>query len=733
MKNSAHFFTSGICSLFTLILIFFTATISYAATFSWAPNDPIEKVKGYKIYYSTQSGVYSATDYVNVGNVTFCEVEKTFAPYLISGTEYFFVITAYTCPDENCTEETITSESDYSVDELNYAIAVDKTMPSLDTDNDGLTDDNEIKVYGTDPNNADTDADGIADGDELALWGAEWNKDFDNDGIINLLDDDADSDGIIDGADESPGVVAPLFTSDSFPDGAAIKGKISYDHTWHTLTHNGNFLNPVVIAGPPTYNDPAAGIPRLSNITPDSFDIKFQKGKYLADQGLTDPGFEKSSYLVIEQGIHNMADGSTWEVGTFNLSAPVDSDKWRTFDFYSQFPAPPHLFLTIQTANDETPLIIRIRNLNESSFQAAIFTEEALTGEHGEEKIGYLAIYSKEPQGELYNETNSSPYSLAQEKVDHNFISIFSREIFLQEEQSADDDTWHVLEEVNALQIGTDFFAQIISCNGYDPITIRQRPSFYSTSLISDKWRTVYTTGTYNDPVVITGPSSYNDTEPGTIRLTDITSNSFDIKFQEWMYLQSKDYGIHQSENISWLMLEPGIYTMNDGSVWEVGKFQLNGLKNWQTFNFQYNFSRPPALYLTIQTYNGSDPVTVRVRSLKSSSFNAALFEEEARMKGGHNFETIGYLAISNNLSSGQAEVGSQMFSYEHSVIYEADNNFCACFDHEIKLDEETSLDRETSHIYEKINGLRINNALFGQIISCNGYDTVTLRLSNQQ
>ena len=43
-------------------------------------------------------------------------------------------------------------------------------VPSnLDTDGDGLTDENEIGVFGTDPFESDTDGDGVSDGVEIAL------------------------------------------------------------------------------------------------------------------------------------------------------------------------------------------------------------------------------------------------------------------------------------------------------------------------------------------------------------------------------------------------------------------------------------------------------------------------------------------------------------------------------------------------------------------------------------
>ena len=76
---------------------------------------------------------------------------------------------------------------------------------SGDSDCDGLTDDDETNIYGTNPNNPDTDDDGINDGDEVAYWGASWNSDPDGDDIINLLDFDSDNDGFSDGQEIAAG------------------------------------------------------------------------------------------------------------------------------------------------------------------------------------------------------------------------------------------------------------------------------------------------------------------------------------------------------------------------------------------------------------------------------------------------------------------------------------------------------------------------------------------------
>ena len=69
-----------------------------------------------------------------------------------------------------------------------------------DSDTNGLSDLFEKKL-GTNPFIADSDGDGIPDGKEYICWGENWNKDFDEDRIPNLLDPDSDGDGIPDGAE----------------------------------------------------------------------------------------------------------------------------------------------------------------------------------------------------------------------------------------------------------------------------------------------------------------------------------------------------------------------------------------------------------------------------------------------------------------------------------------------------------------------------------------------------
>ena len=68
------------------------------------------------------------------------------------------------------------------------------TVDDSDSDNDGLIDAQEIKL-GSNPNDVDSDNDGINDNEEIGK-NIDDPLDTDNDGILNLLDDDDDNDGL---------------------------------------------------------------------------------------------------------------------------------------------------------------------------------------------------------------------------------------------------------------------------------------------------------------------------------------------------------------------------------------------------------------------------------------------------------------------------------------------------------------------------------------------------------
>lgn len=99
--------------------------------------------------------------------------------------------------------------TDEEIEELHELMDDEKDEDFVDTDGDGLSDEEEENVWGTDPNNFDTDGDGFGDGDEI-LHGfdplGDGMLDEDNSGEGNADDDatgDDDKDEDHEGSDDA--------------------------------------------------------------------------------------------------------------------------------------------------------------------------------------------------------------------------------------------------------------------------------------------------------------------------------------------------------------------------------------------------------------------------------------------------------------------------------------------------------------------------------------------------
>lgn len=114
------------------------------------------------------------------------------------------------------------------------------TGGKVDTDGDGLTDDEEREL-GTDPNNPDTDGDGLSDGDEVHVYHTDpLNKDTDGDGLTDYeevfthhtdpLNKDTDGDRLTDGDEVLKYHTDPL-KADTDGDGLSDGDEIITYHT----------------------------------------------------------------------------------------------------------------------------------------------------------------------------------------------------------------------------------------------------------------------------------------------------------------------------------------------------------------------------------------------------------------------------------------------------------------------------------------------------------------------
>ena len=160
------------------------------------------------------------------------------------------------------------------------------------------------------------------------------------------------------------------------------------------------------------------------------------------------------------------------------------------------------------------------------------------------------------------------------------------------------------------------------------------------------QWHTINLKHSYQRPVVIMQPLSYNAGSPSLVRIKDVTSNSFKFQIDEWDYLN----GSHSTEEVSYIVLEEGVWSFKNGVSFEVGKKLVN--HNFKQINLQLNLTNPVILTQS-QTYNGAPAITTRQRP-SGNGFEVRLQEEQAA-DGIHGKESVGYVAA----SQGQDRLGS--------------------------------------------------------------------------
>jgi serralysin len=166
-----------------------------------------------------------------------------------------------------------------------------------------------------------------------------------------------------------------------------------------------------------------------------------------------------------------------------------------------------------------------------------------------------------------------------------------------------------------------------------------------SISNLTHTARTINLSRNYQNPVIFAQPLSYNGAAPATVRLDNITNNSFTVSVQE----PNNEDGIHAAENLSFMVLEAGTWELADGTILEVGTTQSNQLvsQGWETVNFDADFDSNPVVMSQIQTLNGADFVRTRQDNITENGFLVGMEEEEANATSGHANETIGYMAMS--------------------------------------------------------------------------------------
>ncbi|MEZ4930707.1 MAG: hypothetical protein R2788_01075 [Saprospiraceae bacterium] len=255
------------------------------------------------------------------------------------------------------------------------------------------------------------------------------------------------------------------------------------------------------------------------------------------------------------------------------VASRVGTD-WRKIPFPINFVEPPIVFTQVISENESSAVIAAIRHIHTQGFELRINEEEGADGQHGREDVAWMAIDAGANSGPFTFEANSESgvtheafqigigqpmgsiplfFSALQTSNEadpvslrHTKLDIWDVELFAQEETSSDAETGHTAESVGYMAIAPTSVIEDQKGKVFGEM---------GTVSINHDWTTINTSRYYKKPVVIIGGLTYNGAQPAIVRVRDVEESSFQVRLQEWDYLD----GWHTSENVSWMVIEGGI------------------------------------------------------------------------------------------------------------------------------------------------------------------------------
>ena len=179
-----------------------------------------------------------------------------------------------------------------------------------------------------------------------------------------------------------------------------------------------------------------------------------------------------------------------------------------------------------------------------------------------------------------------------------------------------------------------------------------------TTASADGEWRTVnFNTVFPSVPIVVVGPVSQLGNEPVTARVRNITESGFEVRVQEWDYLD----GIHPPEWLSYLAAVEDLQSIG-GLDCKVGKTTASSISD--RVNFDGSFAEAPVVLSQLISENNTYPggtrsLVTRNESVSSTGFSVRIQSHEGFNDALSN-ETVGFIAIAQGTGTiGQSPVAS--------------------------------------------------------------------------
>ena len=157
---------------------------------------------------------------------------------------------------------------------------------------------------------------------------------------------------------------------------------------------------------------------------------------------------------------------------------------------------------------------------------------------------------------------------------------------------------------------------------------------------VDHTWSRVAFNRSFVDPIVVAKPLSLNDDAPAVVRVCNVDETGFEIRIQEWDYLD----GTHAVETVSYLVMERGGYTLADGIRVEAGTFETSTTSSFGAVSFSQSFEKVPVVITAVSSFNETNAITGRLRNITTQGFEFRRQGQELT-PGVYGTQTISYIA----------------------------------------------------------------------------------------
>ena len=516
---------------------------------------------------------------------------------------------------------------------------------------------------------------------------------------------------------------------------------------------------PIVIALPTTAGGDAGAV-RISDITTSGFRMspvepRSEDGPHAA---------MTVSYIAIEAGTHTFPNGEVIQAGTISSSQsqyngnPAGQTGWETLT-YSQGFSSPIVIAAIQTIENETGnipdqpshpwLTIAINNITDTQVDIALERSEVydrLTGSNfhfdnlsNQETLGYIimdsgVIGNLRANGNSRIDFESSYYTNSVDGWsdgcnDHSFAGTYSGtpiavatksshneadggwlrecsvnasriQLTIDEDDDQDGERSHATEDTSLLVFSNIFFYDSEAATSLESSdTLMLETNF--ASLAPNSFTTINFEQVYEFPPAVFVLEDNENPEPSSIRIRNITEQSFEVVPVEPDSRISD--ATDQNTLIHYLAISKGQHAFPDGKLIEIGptvppntflNFQAKQFSgdSWFSFGFDTAFSTTPALLSQIQTMNNepthtpgsaSSPwLTTATRNISSNGGDLALDRAETSTGTLSTAEEIAYLATEPGVITSFIDVSGNTILAEAQATPDSIQGTQTCYDY---------------------------------------------------